>query len=155
LSKFAGQIANARFRLEGASSYPDATFTLRVSFGSVKGYRTGDRDIAPITTINGAFARATDSPPFRLPDSWIAAQPPLDPRQPFNFATTNDIIGGNSGSPVVNQAGEVVGLIFDGNIQSLGGDFGYDGTVNRAVAVNVGVLREALLKIYRADRLLE
>lgn len=155
LSKFAGQIAKARFKLDGASGYPDATFTLRISFGSVKGYRVGARDIDAVTTISGAFGRATGSDPFRLPDRWIAAQSTLDPRQPFNFATTNDIIGGNSGSPVVNKAREVVGLIFDGNIQSLGGDFGYDPAVNRAVAVNVGVLREALSKIYRADRLLK
>jgi hypothetical protein len=155
LSRFAGQIANARFKVYGASSYPDATFTLRISFGSVKGYRIGARDIEPITTIGGAFDRATGSDPFRLPDKWIAAQPTLNHRQPFNFATTNDIIGGNSGSPVVNKAQEVVGLIFDGNIQSLGGDFGYDPAVNRAVAVNVGALREALSKIYRADRLVE
>ena len=123
------------FKIYGASSYPDATFTLRISFGSVKGYRAGGRDIEPITTIGGAFERATGPDPFRLPDSWVAARSTLNLRQPFNFATTNDIIGGNSGSPVVNKALEVVGLIFDGNIQSLGGDFGYDGAVNRAVAV--------------------
>jgi peptidase S46-like protein len=155
LSKFEGQIANARFKIFGTSSYPDATFTLRISFGSVKGYQVGDRAIAPVTTMDGLFARATGADPFRLPDSWIAAQATLNPRQPFNFATTNDIIGGNSGSPVVNRAGEVVGLIFDGNIESLGGDFGYDPAVNRAVAVNVGLLREGLSKVYRADRLVE
>jgi hypothetical protein len=154
MSKFAGQIASARFKVYGASSYPDATFTLRISFGSVKGYRVGDRDIAPITTIGGAFERATGSDPFRLPESWIAARSKLDHRQPFNFATTNDIIIGNSGSPVVNKAREVVGVIFDSNMQSLGGDFGYDGAVNRAVAVSVGVLREALSKVYRAERVL-
>jgi hypothetical protein len=152
--KHAGQIANARFKLHGASTYPDATFTLRISYGAVKGYRIGAREIDPVTTIGGAFDRATGSDPFKLPDRWIAAQSTLNRRQPFNFATTNDIIGGNSGSPVVNKAQEVVGLIFDGNIQSLGGDFGYDPVLNRAVAVNVGVLREALSKIYRADRLL-
>ena len=155
LSKFSGQIANARFKIYGASSYPDATFSLRISFGSVQGYRLGDRDVAPFTTVDGVFARATGSAPFRLPDSWIAAQSTLNDSQPFNFATTNDIIGGNSGSPVVNRAGEVVGLIFDSNIQALGGDFGYDPAVNRAVAVNVGLLREGLAKVYRADRLLE
>ena len=153
MTKYSEQIANARFKFYGTASYPDATFTLRISYGTVKGYRVDGRDIDPITTIGGAFDRATGSHPFKLPDAWIAAQPQLNHSQPFNFATTNDIIGGNSGSPVVNKAGEVVGLIFDGNIQSLGGDFGYDAAVNRAVAVNVGALREALSKVYRADRL--
>jgi peptidase S46-like protein len=152
-SKYAAQIADARFKLYGVTGYPDATFTLRISYGSVQGYRVGGREIDPITTIGGAFDRATGSDPFKLPDTWIATQTRLNHSQPFNVATTNDIIGGNSGSPVVNKAREVVGLIFDGNIQSLGGDFGYDGAANRAVAVNVGALREALSKVYRADRL--
>ena len=155
LTRSSGQIANAMFKISGTSTYPDATFTLRISFGSVKGYRHDDREIAPITTIGGAFARATGADPFRLPDSWIAAQPTLDLATPFNIATTNDIIGGNSGSPVINRNAEVVGLIFDGNIESLGGDFGYDPEHNRAVAVAVGALREALVKIYHADRIAE
>ncbi len=123
LTRSSGQIANAMFKISGTSTYPDATFTLRISFGSVKGYRHDDREIAPITTISGAFARATGADPFRLPDSWIAAQPTLDLATPFNIATTNDIIGGNSGSPVINRNAEVVGLIFDGNIESLGRRF--------------------------------
>ena len=155
LTKYSGQIANAMFKIHGTSTYPDATFTLRISYGTVKGYRENGREIDPITRIGGAFERATGSDPFRLPDSWIAARAALDPAQPFNFATTNDIIGGNSGSPVLNKAGEVVGLIFDGNIQSLGGDFGFDPAVNRAVAVNVGALREALAKVYHADRVVD
>jgi hypothetical protein len=155
LTRSSGQIANAMFKISGTSTYPDATFTLRISFGSVKGYRHDDREIAPITTIGGAFARATGADPFRLPDSWIAVQPTLDLATPFNIATTNDIIGGNSGSPVINRNAEVVGLIFDGNIESLGGDFGYDPEHNRAVAVAVGALREALVKVYHADRIAE
>ena len=153
LTKYSGQVAQARFKVLGTSTYPDATFTLRVSYGAVAGYQQDGKQIEPITRLAGAFERATGADPFRLPDSWIAAQGSLNLRQPFNFATTNDIIGGNSGSPVVNKAGEVVGLIFDGNIQSLGGTFGYDQAVNRAVAVNVGALREALSKVYHADRI--
>jgi hypothetical protein len=155
LTKYSSQLAQALFKVYGTSTYPDATFTLRISYGTVAGYRQGDKDVAPVTTIGGVFERATGADPFRLPQSWLAAQASLNPRQYFNFATTNDIIGGNSGSPVVNKAGEVVGLIFDGNIQSLGGSFGYDPTVNRAVAVNVGALRESLSKVYRADRIVK
>jgi len=97
--------------------------------------------------------RATGAEPFKLPDNWIAARAALDPRQPFDFVTTNDTVGGNSGSPVINKAGEVVGLGFDSNMQSLGGDYGYNAAVNRTIAVNVGAIREALSKVYRADRL--
>ena len=154
-TKYSSQIAQIMFKTYGTSSYPDATFTLRVSYGAVKGYTVEGRRIEPVTTIGGAFERATGSDPFKLPDSWVKARGMLNLQQPFNFATTNDIIGGNSGSPVVNKAGEVVGLIFDGNIQSLGGDFGYDETANRAVAVNVGALKEAMAKIYHADRIVK
>jgi hypothetical protein len=155
LTKASGKIAQAKFKLYGTSTYPDATFTLRISYGAVAGYPQDGRQVSPITSMGGLFERATGADPFKLPARWSAAQGSIDPRQPFNFVTTNDIIGGNSGSPVINKAGEVVGLIFDGNIQSLGGDFGYDPAVNRAVAVNVGALREALSKVYRADRLLD
>jgi hypothetical protein len=155
LTKNSEQIANAMFKINGTSTYPDATFSLRLSYGSVKGYRQDGRDIAPITTIGGAFDRATGADPFRLPNSWIAARGALDLDVPFNIASTNDIIGGNSGSPVINRDAEVVGLIFDGNIQSLGGDFGFDPTQNRAVAVAVGALREALAKVYHADRIVD
>jgi Peptidase S46 len=155
LARNSALIAKAMFAIEGTSSYPDATFTLRFSYGTVKGYRQNGRDIAPITTIGGAFARATGNEPFKLPDSWIAARAALDPERPFNFVTTNDIIEGNSGSPVVNKEGELVGLIFDGNYASLGGDFGFDPESNRAIAVAVGALRMALTRIYHADRLVE
>jgi len=152
LSKNSGLLAQARFKLYGTSVDPDATFTLRLSYGAVKGYDQKGGHVAPFTTMVGAFDRATGATPFKLPDSWLAAKTKIDPAQKFNFCTTNDIIGGNSGSPVINKEAQVIGLIFDGNIQSLGGDFGYDGTVNRAVAVNSGALREALAKIYHADR---
>jgi hypothetical protein len=155
LTKYSGDIAAATFAVYGTSSYPDATFTLRLSYGSVKGYREGGKNIAPVTRFDGVFERATGVYPFNLPQSWIAARARLDPKTPFNFATTNDIIGGNSGSPVIDRAGEVVGLIFDGNIHSLGAGFGYDGDKNRAIAVNVGALREALARVYHADRIVE
>jgi hypothetical protein len=154
LTKYTTEVALARFQVYGTSSYPDATFTLRISYGSVAGYLQDGNTIAPITMIAGLFERATGANPYRLPESWLKTQASLNQQQPFNFVTTNDIIGGNSGSPIVNRMGEVVGLVFDGNRQSLGGDFGYDGTANRTVAVNVGLMREALEKVYRAERIL-
>ena len=108
-----------------------------------------------MTCIGGAFDHATGVDPFRLPDSWNAARKNLDPDTAFDFATTNDVVGGNSGSPVINRAGEVVGLIFDGNIHSLGASFGYEAQQSRAIAVAVGALRETLAKIYHADRIVE
>jgi hypothetical protein len=148
-------LARARFALEGRSRYPDATFTLRLSYGAVKGYPEAGRTVAPFTTIGGAFERATGRDPYALPRSWLDAEPRLDKAVPLDFVTTNDIIGGNSGSPVFNARLEVVGLVFDGNIQSLGGDYGFDPAVNRAVAVHSAALLEALEKIYRADRIVE
>jgi hypothetical protein len=151
------KIAKARFAIEGRSSYPDATFTLRLSYGAVKGYTStahGDK-VAPFTTFAGAFARATGAFPFQLPPSWLAAQKQIDGKVTLDFATTNDIIGGNSGSPVFDKDHQIVGLIFDGNIESLAGDFWYDETVNRAVAVSSEGLIHALSKIYKADRLVE
>jgi len=155
LDKNSGLIAQARFKLYGTAIDPDATFTLRLSYGTAKGYDVAGRHVPPFTTMGGAYQRATGAAPFKLPDSWIEAKSRLNLEQKLNMATTNDIIGGNSGSPVVNKNGEVVGLIFDGNIQSLGGDFGFDAAVNRAVAVNTGALREALSKIYKADRVVD
>jgi hypothetical protein len=148
-------LAKARFEVQGAGTYPDATFTLRLSYGAVKGYREGERQVAPFTTLGGAFERATGREPFALPSSWLEAEGRLDKRVPFNFASDNDIIGGNSGSPVVNARKEVVGLIFDGNLQSLGGEYGFDASVNRAVAVDSAALLEALDKIYRAERIVK
>ncbi len=146
-------VAKARFAAYGESVYPDATFTLRLSFGKVEGWRERGVDVAPITTMAGAFERHTGAKPFLLPQSWLQAKKRLDLSTPMNMATTNDIIGGNSGSPVVNQAGEVTGLIFDGNIHSLGGEYGFDGSVNRAVAVHTSAILEALRKVYGAGRI--
>jgi hypothetical protein len=155
ITKNAALIAKARFALDGKGAYPDATFTLRLSYGAVNGYQENGRTIAPTTNFAGAYAHATGRDPFKLPDSWIAAQKSVDPNAQLNFVSTNDIIGGNSGSPVIGRGGEVIGLIFDGNIQSLGGDFGYDGAQNRAVAVDVTGITEALKHIYHADRLVK
>jgi len=151
------KIAKARFALEGRSSYPDATFTPRLSYGAVKGYTSTAHGtkVAPFTYMGGAFDRATGQPPFDLPKSWLDAKRAVDPRTPFDVATTNDIIGGNSGSPMFDQNLQIVGLIFDGNIESLAGDFWYDEASNRAVAVTSAAILEALGKIYHADRLVQ
>jgi Peptidase S46 len=154
-TKNAALIAKARFALEGRSTYPDATFTLRLSYGAVSGYQEDGRSVAPTTNFAGAYAHATGRDPFKLPDSWLTAEKAVDPNAQLNFVASDDIIGGNSGSPVIGRSGEVIGLIFDGNIQSLGGDFGYDGTLNRAVAVDVTGITEALKHIYHADRLVK
>jgi hypothetical protein len=155
ITKNAALIAKARFALEGKGTYPDATFTLRLSYGAVAGYQENGRTVAPTTNFAGAYAHATGRDPFKLPDSWIKAQKAVDPNAQLNFVSTNDIIGGNSGSPVIGRNGEAIGLIFDGNIQSLGGDFGYDGSQNRAIAVDVTGITEALKSIYHADRLVK
>ena len=148
-------IAQAHFAVEGTSAYPDATFTPRLSYGAVQGYEENGKQVSPLTTMGGAFDRATGREPYALPKSWLDAKGKLDPKTPFNMATSNDIIGGNSGSPVVNARGEVVGLVFDGNIQSLGGDYGFDPAVNRAVSVHSSALVEALAKIYGAQRIVD
>lgn len=148
-------LAKARFAVYGDTLAPDATFTLRLSYGSVQGYEQNGVRIQPFTTMGGAFERHTGADPFALPDSWLQAKGRIRPDVPFNFVTTNDIIGGNSGSPMLNRKGEVVGLVFDGNIQSLGGDYGFDESVNRTVAVHSAALVEALDKVYDAKRLVK
>ncbi|HEV7610799.1 MAG TPA: S46 family peptidase [Steroidobacteraceae bacterium] len=154
-TKNASLIAKAHFALVGKDTYPDATFTLRLSYGEVGGYRENGRSVPPTTNFAGAYAHATGRDPFKLPASWVMAEKAVDPNALLNFVSTDDIIGGNSGSPVIGRNGEVIGLIFDGNIQSLGGDFGYDGAMNRAVAVDVSGITEALKNIYHADRLVK
>jgi hypothetical protein len=144
------QVAKARFAVYGTSIYPDATFTLRLSYGTIEGWKERGVDVAPITTVGGAFERHTGEDPYALPASWLKAKDKLDLQKPMNFCSTNDIIGGNSGSPVVNKDGEVTGLIFDGNIHSLGGDYGFNPSNNRAVAVHTAAILESLDKIYGA-----
>jgi hypothetical protein len=153
LKKQQERLAQARFAVYGQSIYPDATFTLRISYGAVRGYDEADRHVAPFTAFSGAFARATGADPFALPASWLKARPKLDLQTPLNFVTDNDIIGGNSGSPMVDRDGKVVGLVFDGNIESLGGEYGFDPAVNRTVAVHSAALVEALDKVYGAQRI--
>jgi hypothetical protein len=149
----AQKIAKARFAIYGTSIYPDATFTARLSYGSVKGFSDAQgRFVKPYTNIAGLFERATGAPPFALPQSWISAKSRLNLSLPMDLCTTNDIIGGNSGSPLINQKGAVVGLIFDGNIFSLGGDYAYDAQQNRAIAVDSRALLEGLRQVYHLDR---
>ena len=148
-------IARARFAVEGASGYPDATFTLRLSYGVVKGWTEGKRVVPPFTTLAGAFARHTGRDPFALPASWLEAKPRLALDTRFNFVATTDIIGGNSGSPVVDRDGRIVGLVFDGNIWSLGGNYGFDEKLNRTVAVDTAAITHVLDKVYGATRILE
>jgi hypothetical protein len=150
------KIAQAVFATAGESAYPDATFTLRLSYGAVQSYMDNGKRVDPFTQIRGLYIRADEhgmKPPYKYPDSWAKARATLNLNTPYNFVTTNDIVGGNSGSPVINARGELVGLIFDGNIQSLPGYFVYDAAVNRAVAVDVRGMLEALRKVYQADTL--
>ncbi|HRD45990.1 MAG TPA: S46 family peptidase [Caulobacter sp.] len=151
----AERIARARFAVYGDSVYPDATFTLRLSYGKVAGWTWQGAEIAPFTTIGGAFERATGEAPYAQAPSWIAAKDRLNKDTVFDFTTTNDIIGGNSGSPVVNAKGEVIGAAFDGNIHSLGGAYGYDGAINRTVVVSTAAITEALKVVYGRDALVK
>lgn len=146
-------IAEARFAALGDTIYPDATGSLRLSYGVIAGWDEGGVAVPPFTTFGGAFARNTGTEPFALPASWLAARNRLDLTKPLDMVSTNDIIGGNSGSPMLNRDGELVGLMFDGNIHSLGGDFAYDPKLNRSVAVNSAGMLEALDKIYDAKAL--
>jgi hypothetical protein len=149
-------IAKARFEKSGFTEPPDATFTLRLSYGAVRGYEEGGKRIPYFTTIVGAFTHANDhgnKPPYQLPQSWMDAKSKLKLNTPFNFVSTADIIGGNSGSPTVNRDGEVVGIVFDGNIQSLVWNFFYDDKQARAVHVDSRGILEALRTVYGADSL--
>ena len=151
-----GAIAKARFAQSGFTQPPDATFTLRLSYGVVKGYQESGKAIPFDTTMGGAYQRAAEhgsQSPYNLPESWIKLKDKLDLKTPFNFVSTADIIGGNSGSPTVNKNGEVVGIIFDGNIESLPWNFAYSDTQGRAVSVDSRGIQEALRQIYGAAAL--
>jgi hypothetical protein len=150
------KIARARFSEHGFTEPPDATFTLRLSYGAVKGYAEDGKQIPYATTMGGAYQHAAEhgnKPPYQLPESWIKAKSKLDLATPLNFVSTADIIGGNSGSPTINKAGEVVGIIFDGNVQSLPWNFIYSDKIGRAVSVDSRGIPEALRKIYGATAL--
>ena len=150
------EIARARFAVEGTNGYPDATFTLRLSYGTVRGYEENGKQVPAFTNFEGLYGRADDhdnNPPFDLPQRWLDKKPKLDLTTPFNFVSDADIIGGNSGSPVVNKAGEFVGIIFDGNIQSLVLDCIYTDKQARAVSVDSAAIIEALRNVYDAQPL--
>jgi len=151
----AERIAAARFKTYGTHVYPDATFTLRLNYGTVAGWNEAGRDIAPFTRLATAFERATGSSPFRIPDSWQKVRDSLDMQTPFCISTTSDIVGGNSGSPLIDAQGRIVGLMFDGNIHSISGNYWFDAAKNRAVALHPAIMREALQKVYRADAVLK
>ncbi|HEX4135349.1 MAG TPA: S46 family peptidase [Bryobacteraceae bacterium] len=151
------QLGKARFAVYGKTTYPDATFTLRLSYGQVKGYPMNGTKAPPKTTFYGLYDRAYSfdlKPPFNLPARYAEGKDKLNLATPLDFVTTNDIIGGNSGSPVINRKAEIVGLIFDGNIESTVGDFVYNGETNRAIAVHTAGMTEALKKLYKTDALL-
>jgi Peptidase S46 len=152
----AERIAKLRFAIYGTSIDPDATFTARLNYGTVEGFDDAQgRHVQPYTTLGGLFERANGAPPFVLPRRWLDAKGKLNLSTPMNLSTTNDIIGGNSGSPLIDQNGDVVGLIFDGNIFSLGGDYAYDPVSNRAVAVDSRALLEGLRHVYHIDRIID
>ncbi len=150
------EIARARFAIQGTSTYPDATFTLRLSYGPLAGYEENGTQVEALTTFAGLYQRATEhnnQAPFDLPKRWVDRKGKLNLNTPFNFVSTADIIGGNSGSPVVNKANEFVGIIFDGNIQSLVLDSIYSEKQARAVSVDSAAISEALRKMYDAGAL--
>jgi hypothetical protein len=150
------KIAAARFALLGSTTYPDATFTLRLAFGTVKGYEEEGKKVEPWTTMGDTFRHAEahgSKEPFALPESWLKSRSKINASTPFNFVSTADIIGGNSGSPVINKAREVVGIIFDGNIHSLVLDYAYSDAKARAVSVHSSAIQESLRKIYDAGAL--
>lgn len=152
------QIAKVRFAVQGTSTYPDATFTLRLAYGLVKGYEENGQTIPAHTRIAGLYERSTAQggrEPFDLPRRWVDRKRRLDLSTPFNFVNTADIIGGNSGSPVVNRAGELVGIIFDGNIQSLVLDFYFTDDLARAISVDSRAILEALRQVYQAGHLVD
>ncbi|MGO9828709.1 MAG: S46 family peptidase [Myxococcaceae bacterium] len=160
VTQASAKLARARFAFSGTSTYPDATFSPRLSFGTIKGWTEvdsmgGTRAVPAFTYFAGSFERATGVFPFELPKSWLAARSRLDMKTPLDQVSDNDIIGGNSGSPILNEKAEVVGLIFDGNIASLGGDYVFDDATNRAVSVHSSGLLQALDRIYGAKRILD
>jgi hypothetical protein len=147
-------IANERFRVFGTQVYPDATFTLRLNYGIVTGWTHDGAAVEPFTYLGRAFERANGVPPFKIPDSWMKVKNRLNMLVPFCISTNNDIVGGNSGSPLIDAEGRMVGLVFDGNIDSIAGTYWFDASKNRAVAVHPAIIREALEQVYGAKALL-
>lgn len=155
ISRAGEQIARARFAVLGTDTYPDATFSLRLSWGRVEGWNNGQRDVPAVTTVAGLWARATGAPPFNVAPVLTSARDRLPEDVVFTVASSNDIVGGNSGSPLLNADGEVIGAVFDGNLESLGGAYGYDGRVNRAVTVSAEMVDLALRQVYGMEALAE
>ena len=147
------KIADARFKIYGKQLYPDATFTLRLSYAAVAGWNEAGMPVDPFTRLDRMYARATGAPPFELPKPWLDSKPQLNTSTRVNFTTTNDIVGGNSGSPIVNAAGRIVGLAFDGNIHSIAGSYWFDPQTNRTVGVHPEFMRTALAQVYQVTRL--
>ena len=150
------KIAQARFEVYGKNKYPDATFTLRLSYGSVKGYPMNGTMAPYKTTLYGLYDRSlgfNNKGDFALPERYFQRESKLNLSTPVNFVTTNDIVGGNSGLPVFNKNDEIVGLVFDGNIESLVGQYVFDINTNRTVAVHSAFIIEALRKLYDAGKL--
>jgi Peptidase S46 len=148
------RIAAARFSAYGTNTYPDATFTLRLNYGAVQGWIENGAVVDPFTHLDRAFERATGYSPFKIPASWMRVKAQLDMSTPFCISTSNDIVGGNSGSPLIDASGKFVGLMFDGNIHSIAGRYWFNPAINRAVAVHPAIIREALEKVYGAKELL-
>jgi len=153
-ARAAEKIAQARFAVYGTNLYPDATFSLRLSYGAVKGWNERGNAITPFTNIGGLYERQTGASPYDASERFMEARNRVNKDAVYNFVSTNDIIGGNSGSPVINAKGEVIGAAFDGNIHSLGGSFGYDGDLNRTVTVSTSAITEALRNVYNQPHLL-
>lgn len=147
------RLAKARFAAYGDALYPDATFTLRLSYGRVQGWAERGKPVPATTVMGGTYDRATGQLPYKLADGFVKAEARIDKNAVYDFVSTNDIIGGNSGSPVIARDGSVIGTAFDGNIHSLGGSFGYDGSLNRTVSVSTGAIQQALDVIWPAPAL--
>jgi len=154
-ARAAERVAQARFAVYGTNQYPDATFSLRLSYGRVEGWTYRGVTVPAFTYMGGLYERATGAEPFNAAQAFIDNESRVNRETVYNFSSTNDIIGGNSGSPVINAAGEVIGAAFDGNIHSLGGAYGYDGALNRTVTVSTAAITEALRNIYPSPNLLE
>ncbi|HZW16996.1 MAG TPA: S46 family peptidase [Brevundimonas sp.] len=154
-ARAAEKVAEARFAVYGTNQYPDATFSLRLSYGEVRGWTYRGVTVPPFTYIGGLYERATGSEPFNLAQAFADHEADVNKEVVYDFVSTNDIIGGNSGSPVINAEGEVIGAAFDGNIHSLGGAFGYDGELNRTVSVSTAAITEVLRTVYPNPRILE
>jgi hypothetical protein len=154
IASAAQRIAAARFKAYGTNVYPDANFTLRLNYGTVQGWVENGTPVEPFTHLGRIFERATGASPFKIPASWMKAKDRLGMGTPFCISTNNDIVGGNSGSPLIDADGKIVGLMFDGNIHSIAGHYWFDAANNRAIAVHPAIIREALDKVYGAKSLL-